>query len=175
MRGALERRAFEFRAEEDGSVLAGVALPYGGKGRVGRFTEEFRTGGVTFAPSGVFLNVLHVPDRLLARYPDGGLELEDTPTAIKARVGLPDTNEGRDTRELVRSGVLRGFSVEFRAIRDTWTGTHRVVEEAMLYGIAVVAQPAYEGAVLTEGREMRAEEWFNQWHAIKGRRRWRSL
>ena len=175
MEAALERRAFEFRAEDDGAVLAGVALPYASRGSVGRFTEEFRAGGLQFAPSGVLLNVLHVSDRLLARYPDGGLELADGPAALRARVVLPDTTEGRDTRELVKAGVLRGFSVEFRALKDVWAGTHRVVEEAVLSGIGIVASPAYAGAVISDGREMRSEDFLSLRAADKGRRVWRSL
>ena len=66
MPAALERRAFELRSEDDGAVLAGVALPYASRGSVGRFTEEFRAGGLQLrGPSGVLLNVLHVSDRLL--------------------------------------------------------------------------------------------------------------
>ena len=175
MEGALERRAFEFRAEDDGQVLAGVAMPYGSRGAVGRFTESFTPGGLQFAPSGVLLNVLHVSDRLLARYPDGGLELTDSEEALRARVALPDTTEGRDCRELVKAGVLRGFSIEFRAIRDSWTGTHRTVEEAILSGIGIVASPAYAGAVISDGREMRSEDFLLLRSADKRVRRWRSL
>ena len=89
---------------------------------------------------------------------------------------LPDTTEGRDTRELVKAGVLRGFSVEFRALKDVWNGTHRVVEEAVLSGIGIVASPAYAGAVISDGREMRSRGLSYSLRAADKRvRRWRSL
>ena len=173
---ALERRAFEFRTEEDGSVLAGVALPYGSKGSVGRFTEEFRAGSLDFAPSGVFLNVMHVEHRLLARYPEGGLELRDTDKALELRVRLPDTTEGRDAREMVKSGVYRGFSVEFRAQKDRWEGTHRIVEKAQLAAIGLVHAPAYAGATVVAGAEMRSEKYLaGAASPVRRMRIWRSL
>ena len=57
-----ERRAFEFRAVDDGgAVLEGVAMPFGSRGQVGRFTEEFRPGSITYGD--VLVNVLHVNSR----------------------------------------------------------------------------------------------------------------
>ena len=177
MNAAIERRAFELRASEDGSELKGIALPYRGeRGFVGRFSEEFRAGAIQFAPSGVFLNVGHRDDRLLAKFPDGGLDLTDAPDALHLRAVLPDTAEGRDTRQLVRSGVLGGLSVEFVCKRDEWRGTHRIVHEAVLGGVAIVARPAYAGAVVREGREMRTEDYLQALCSPAGGvKRWRSL
>ena len=174
---ALERRAFELRASDDAKVLEGVALPYGSQGRVGGFTEEFRAGSVQLLPSGVLLNVLHREDRLLARYPDGGLELRDADDALHLRATMPDTGEAADARELVRTGVLRGFSIEFMAKRDEWQGRHRIVHEAIVAGVALVARPAYEGAVITEGRELATVDWLALQSGLlrKVGRRWRSL
>ena len=56
---------------------------------------------------------------------------------------LPDTTEGRDVATLVRDGVLRGFSVEFRATRDRIEGGNvRVVERAELRALSVVDDPS---------------------------------
>ena len=45
----------------------------------------------------------------------GGLELVDTETELTIRAELPETSESNDVLELVRSGVLRGLSIEFSA------------------------------------------------------------
>ena len=173
----LERRAFEFRAEGDPSsapVLVGTVIPYGERAIIGgRFSEEFTAGGVQLGD--VVANVMHVRERPLARL-GTGLTLTDGDRALTARLELPDTQEGRDTATLVRQGVLKGFSAEFRAIRDRWEGTHRVIEAARLNGLGVVDSPAYAGAVVSEGRLMLTVDHlsglFSQGH---GRRVWRSL
>lgn len=176
-RSVLERRAFEFRAVDDGAelpVLEGVAVPYGQRAKIGQFTEEFRAGGMTQVE--VIANLLHDHKQILA-VSGRGLTLTDGPEAMRARLELPDTTSGRDAAVLVRSGVLRGFSVEFRATKETWNGTHRTVEEAMMYGLGLVARPAYQGAVVVEGRDMDTSVWFAREGARfrKGRVRWRSL
>ena len=45
--------------------------------------------------------------------------------------------------ELVRTGVLRGLSVEFAALAETMEGNVRVISRARLGAIAVVDEPAY--------------------------------
>ena len=55
--------------------------------------------------------------------------------------------------ELVRSGVLRGLSVEFRAIRDRFVGDLREIGRAVLDGLGLVDRPAYAGSVGLEVRQ----------------------
>lgn len=145
-----ERRAFEFRASDDGSTITGIAIPYGEPARIGDFTEIFVPGSVTFAD--VIANRQHDRQKPLART-GAGLVLTDATDALRARIELPDTTDGRDVRELVRTGVLRGLSAEFRAIEETWEGDTRTIRAATLTGLAVVDRPAYGGASITEARE----------------------
>lgn len=154
----LERRGFELRAVSDeGATLEGVAMPFNSRGTVGRFTEEFMPGSLKYGD--VLVNLQHNPDRIVART-DGGLTLAETREALLARIELPDTGEGRDARVLVSKGVLRGLSVEFRAIKDRWQGTHRIIEEAMLDSIGIVARPAYAGATIGPAGEMRSVDYL---------------
>ncbi len=174
---ARERRAFEFRAEDTGAelpTLTGTVLPYGEKARIGRaFTEEFRAGSMD--ATDVVANVQH-DERLLLARTGGGLTLSDGPKAMEARLQLPDTQAGRDAAVLVRDGVLKGFSVEFVAMRDVWEGAHRIVQEARMVGLALVPRPAYEGAVIAEGRAVEIEAWLAlQCRGHARRRLWRSL
>ena len=82
--------------------------------------------------------------------------LADSATELRATLTLPDTSDGRDVRELVRTGVFRGFSLEFRASTEDWSGDRRMISKATLQGFAVVDDPAYVGATVHEKRE--AEE-----------------
>ena len=145
-----ERRAVEFREAAPG-VIEGVLIPYGVPSRIGGvFDEEFRAGSVRIGD--VLANRQHDRSRPLARI-GHGLTLTDAQDALRARIVLPDTQEGRDTGVLVSAGVLRGLSAEFRAIRDEWPSpTRRIVHEAELRGLAVVDSPGHEGAVIEEVR-----------------------
>ena len=175
MEGALERRAFELRSSEDGRVVEGVAVPYRSKGIVGAFTESFTPGSLRFAPGGVFLNVQHDRGRLLGKHPDGGLTLTDGAEALSLRAELPDTAEGRDVQTLIQRGVFGGFSIEFRAVRDAWQGTHRTITEAVLAAVSIVDRPVYAGATISAGAEMRSEDYLAVLAGGKRRRLWLSV
>ena len=135
MTAGLERRAFEFRESGEG-VIGGVVIPYNSPGKVGGFTERFLPGSVTFGD--VIANRQHDRAKPLARTDGGGLVLSDSTEALRARIDLPDTVDGRDVRELVQRKVLRGLSAEFRVQRDAWEGQERIIHEATLSGIGVV-------------------------------------
>ena len=174
-REAVERRAVEFRVAEGGAglaVLEGTAIRYGDKSRIGPFTEEFRSGSL--ALQDVIANIMHKRDRPLARQ-GHGLVLTDGLNELSVRMELPDTTDGRDALALVRSGVLQGLSVEFRAFRENWQGTHRIIEGAALVGVALVDRPAYAGATLAEGRSIDAAEWLGSLRQPGRVRKWRSL
>ncbi len=154
MRDGIERRAFEFRASDDGGAVEGIVIPYGQPAKVADFTERFLPGSISFGD--VIANRQHDRHKPLART-GAGLTLTDSASELRARIELPDTVDGRDVRELVRLGVLRGLSAEFRTVRDQWQGSERTIHEAQLVGLAVVDQPAYLGAGI-EARE--AVEWL---------------
>ena len=159
MSRALERRSFVLRTvpESSGAVLEGVAVPWDSPGRVGRFTETFKRGSLSFAGD-ILVNIQHDPKRVVARNtPAGGLALWDDPEGLMSRINLPDTQEGRDTRTLVSQGILGGLSIEFRALEDRWAGNHRTVLKAELDAIGIVSRPAYSGATISESRSMDSE------------------
>ena len=97
-------------------------------------------------------NIQHDRTRPLARL-GHGLTLTDSRTELRARIELPDTVEGRDTRILVEAGVLTGLSAEFRAVREDWPAPdRRVIHEAELRGLAIVDDPAHQSALIAEVR-----------------------
>ena len=155
MRDGIERRAFEFRASDDGGTVEGIVIPYGQSATVADFTERFLPGSISFGD--VIANRQHDRHKPLART-GAGLTLTDSASELRARIELPDTVDGRDVRELVRLGVLRGLSAEFRTLKDQWEGSERTIHEAQLVGLAVVDRGAYSGATVAEVRE--AAEWL---------------
>ena len=101
----------------------------------------------------VILNSHHVRARPLARSGGGGLELFDTETELTIRAELPQTTEANDVLALVRSGVLRGLSIEFSAQAERLEeGDLRVVERAKLSSIGVVDRPQYETSTVQARR-----------------------
>ena len=80
----------------------------------------------------LILNRQHERRSPLVRTGGGGLTLTDTPEALEVLAELPDTEAGRDAHTMVRTGVLRGLSVEFRALAEGFVGGVREVRRAVL-------------------------------------------
>ena len=136
---------FEFRSSDGApGILAGVVLRYGDRAEItpGLF-ERFQPGAFgDVSKADVLVNRQH--DRTAPLGRTGGLlRLTDSAVELRAELTLPKTRDGEDVAELVRHGVLRGFSIEFRARRDRVEGGVRVVEAAELRGLSVVDSPAY--------------------------------
>jgi len=146
--------AFELRAAGAGpGTLAGVLMRYGSTASIGGLAERFEPGSLTPADR-VIANMQHSREAPLAvTGPGGGLALDFGAEEVRAEVELPDTAAGRDVAVLARRGVLSGFSIEFRAVRDGVEGGVRVVREAVLLGLGIVDVPAYSDATI---RELRA-------------------
>ena len=152
----MEYRFHEFRADDGG--IDAVVLRYGDRATIGSFTEEFRAG--VFGDLGdVIANIQHQRAKPVART-GAGLELQDSAEMLKANLRLPDTAFGREARELIDAKILRGVSVEFRALEDEWQGNHRIVKRASLYGIALVDRPAYSDSQIAErwARDLKLRE-----------------
>ena len=136
------RAAFELRAEPEGRTLSGIAIRYGDTATLPFGKERFEPGA--FADlSDVRMDVQHVRSRIVART-GSGLVLTDSPDALRFSAELPDTREGNDTLELVRRGILRGASIEFRAVREQLVAGIRVIREALLSAVSVVDTGAYK-------------------------------
>lgn len=142
-------RHTEVRA--DGRVLRGTALPYATTSE--SHNERFLPGSIELAET-VTLNLRHNGLQAVAFHPNGGLRLNDSRDALQIDVDVPGTPAGDLALAEVRSGNLRGLSVEFHALhesRDT-SGT-RVIERARLSGIGLVADPSYATSVEARRRK----------------------
>ena len=143
----IERR-FSEGVTADGRTLAGTVIPYGSEGKIGNTRERFEPGAFgDVSGSDVILNRQHQRHLPLARS-GGGLTLTDSTAALAMSAELPETRDCEDTIALVRAGVLKGLSVEFRAVRERRDKGVRVIEKATLVGIAVVDRPAYADAAV---------------------------
>ena len=140
-------RTLYCRAEinpENELQLSGRAIRYGDVATLPFGKEVIDAGAFRdLANADVILNRQHNRGMPLARTGGGGLELLESPSELELRATLPDTPTGREALTLVRSGVLRGFSIEFRAIREYVRERILHVAQANLVGIALVDRPAY--------------------------------
>ena len=147
LRCAIEIRADDTR--QSPGRLYGELMRYGERAR--DRAERFADGALSWPDDGIVLNVQHDRRQPLARVVP---KVENGVVIIDA--ALPDTQRSRDTLALVREGVLKGLSVEFRAISDRWVGNVREIASAALRGAALVDEPAYSTSV--EARAKRRDE-----------------
>ena len=159
----------EYRAER--GEIHGVVVRYGDTATVdsprGTYLERIMPGAFDLRRD-VYFTVQHDRRRILALSGGGGLELRDGPKQLELTASIPETQDGRDARELLRRRTLRGLSVEMKIppggdSLDISTRT-RSIHRADLWGVSLVDRPAYgdSEAVLTrfdqlDGMEYRAK------------------
>ena len=140
-----EFRFCELRAAPDKRMLTGVAVKYGDVANIGTFRERFEAGAFgDLSTADVLLNAQHQRVVPLARTGGGGLVLFDTLMELRIDATLPETRAADDTLSLVRSKVLRGLSIEFKALQERMESGVRVITRAILKGVAVVDSGAYQ-------------------------------
>jgi len=81
----------------------------------------------------------------------GSLTLTEDNVGLKVRAVLPNTTLGRDTAELIRTGLVDSMSFGFSVVRDTWddTGTNRTLNSVRIHEASIVSFPAYSGTAGT--------------------------
>ena len=145
----------EYRADEDRrgpGRLRGVLVRYGERRADGR--EVFRRGALEWPASGIVLRRQHDKfNPILRALP------EVRGDEVVLDVELPDTAAGRDAAVEVRAGLLRGLSVEFRALVAEVVGGVREIRRAELCGAGLVDAGAY-GSSGVEVRGRRRRRWL---------------
>ena len=112
------RCSIELRADESMSGpgrLYGVLLNYGERAR--GLAEVFEEHSLSWDPAGVVLRRQHNRGEPIAR-----VIPEERDGAVVLDTQLPDTRSGREAAAEVRSGLLRGLSVEFKPRRQKYVG-----------------------------------------------------
>jgi hypothetical protein len=144
-------------------TLSGYAAMYGKPSvNLGGFVETLAPGAfrstlarIKAGEHDLFLLTEHTQQNILARVSAGNLRLEEDAAGLRFTVELPDTQLGRDVRELVGRGVLRGMSFSFSPIRDSWPQPgSRTLHDLTAYEISIVSSPAYPSTsvMATRGR-----------------------
>ena len=153
---ATEFRQFEFR--QQGRRLQGTAIRYGSVAQTPLGPERFEPGAFGDVSSvDAILNIQHDRKRPIARTGGGGLTLTDSATALTIAAELPNTRESEDALELVRTRVLRGLSIEFKALRERVENGVRVISRAALVGLGLVDRPAYQDSLVQVRFEVRQQ------------------
>lgn len=103
----------------------------------------------------------HDHKSLLGRMSAGNLTLEEDRVGLRFTLTLPDTQLGRDVRELVGRGILRGMSFSFGIIRDEWSKgdgqyRRRTVHDLTMFEVSVVGSPAYPATSVAATRAARS-------------------
>ena len=143
------RDGFALSIREDGALVSGIAVRYGDVAELPWGRERIAPGAFgDVAALDVIANVQHRRERPLARTSGGGLTLLDDTAALTADIALPDTADGRDVRELVNRGVLRGLSVEFYPEEIEQGYSETIIRRATLIGLGIVDRPAYSESVI---------------------------
>ena len=109
----------------------------------------FERGSLSWPSDGVVLRRQHLRESPILRF---------TPLEVEGRVTIdapiPDTAAGRDAVAEIRSGLLTGLSVEFRAVRQTIVAGVRHLTAAVLTGAGLVDNSSFVTTVEVEAREM---------------------
>ena len=153
----IEHRPAATELRVEGRRLSGTVMEYGEISPSHR--ERFEPGSLRMADA-VHLDLFHDPERAVAWHPGGGLSLDNSPDALTMYADLPPIPAADRALEEIRSGAVRGLSVEFRPLKEGRDGDIRVIEDAILTGIGIVRAPSYKQSSVEarrrSGRTMRA-------------------
>ena len=148
------RCKIELREDEGKPArIVGTLLPFGVQAQ--DRAELFEAGSVSWPEGGVTLRRQHNRHQPILKF----TPIEDA-DGLRVDAPIPDTVAGRDAAEEIRSGLLAGLSVEFRATKQTILSGVRRIAAGVLCGAGLVDSPSYSQATV-EARELaeRDTEW----------------
>ena len=140
--------------------LTGVLLTYGEQAHDRR--ELFERGSIDLdaikASGGIVIDRQHTRGAPIMRVIP---ELRGDELVIDQ--ALPDTQAGRDAAVEIRSGLMRGLSVEFQAIKARMVSGVRRISEAALVAAGLVDDASYSGSTVEVRDTRRPETWLRPW------------
>lgn len=146
---------FEVRETPDGMVFEGYASVFNSRSEnLGGFTEFVAPGAFTRSlksRNDVKLLWNHDAGQVLGSTRAKTMTLTEDNRGLKVSATLPNTQLGRDTAELIRTGIIDSMSFGFNVIKDSWNseGTERTLNAVRLFEVSIVAFPAYAGTAGT--------------------------
>jgi HK97 family phage prohead protease len=178
-RAKRETRTFQFELRRsdtpDGRTLDGLAAPFDSPTEIrdafGTFTEVIRPDSFTrtIAERGDRVKLLANHDR--DQFPLGNIgRLWETGAGLMMSARVSNTTAGNDALELVADDVVRGLSIGFQVVDQTWNADYssRELTEVKLLEISLVTEPAYADAGVTAVRT-RLDDLYDQLDALEGR------
>lgn len=154
----IERRSLSglvtLRAEGEPTVRGYAAMYNAETVIAGLWREQIAPGAFATALDGsddVRALFNHDPNFLLGRTKSGTLRLSEDKQGLRYDVDLPDTQQARDVRELIRRGDVTGSSFGFRIEEDEWDDTPLkrgllpllTIRKVELFDVSPVTFPAY--------------------------------
>ncbi len=146
---------FEVRETPDGMLFEGYASVFNSRSEnLGGFTEFVAPGAFTRSlksRNDVKLLWNHDAGSVLGSTRAKTMTLTEDNRGLKVSATLPNTQLGRDTAELIRTGIIDSMSFGFNVIKDSWNseGTERTLHSVRLFEVSIVAFPAYAGTAGT--------------------------
>lgn len=146
-----EYRSYQIRALGDESRTIEGFIPYNSLSQDMGFFEQILPGA--FAKSlaeskDIRALYSHDDSKLLARTKNGSLVFTDGPDGLRFQFDAPETTDGNDVLNMVRSSLIDGCSFGFSTITDNWhllNGQEvRDLVEVRLFEVSLVGTPAYE-------------------------------
>ena len=157
--GGVETRVnvadFEVRETADGMQFEGYASVFNSRSEnLGGFTEFVAPGAFTRSlksRNDVKLLWNHDAGQVLGSTRAKTMSLVEDERGLKVTATLPNTSLGRDTAELIRTGIIDSMSFGFNVIKDSWNteGNERTLHSVRLFEVSIVAFPAYAGTAGT--------------------------
>ncbi|TGA99022.1 phage major capsid protein [Sporolactobacillus shoreae] len=126
-------------------------------GSVKKFREKIAKGAFTRALRNTKRDIdfltNHDAQSILASTRNQSLSLVEDDEGLFMSAEITPTSFGKDTFELVKSGILKNMSFGFRSLKDSWqqVGNEmvRTVEELELIEVSVVRDPAYSQSTIS--------------------------
>jgi HK97 family phage prohead protease len=146
---------FEVRETADGMEFEGYASVFNSRSEnLGGFTEFVAPGAFTRSlksRNDVKLLWNHDAGQVLGSTRAKSMTLIEDERGLKVTATLPNTSLGRDTAELIRTGIIDSMSFGFNVIKDSWNteGNERTLHSVRLFEVSIVAFPAYAGTAGT--------------------------
>lgn len=146
---------FEVRETPNGMVFEGYASVFNSRSEnLGGFTEFVAPGAFTRSlksRNDVKLLWNHDAGQVLGSTRAKSMTLTEDARGLKVTATLPNTQLGRDTAELIKTGIIDSMSFGFNVIKDSWNseGTERTLHSVRLFEVSIVAFPAYSSTAGT--------------------------
>lgn len=96
----------------------------------------------------------HSSEKLLSSTRNGSLYLKEDDKGLWIEATITPTSYGKDTYELIKSGIFRNMSFGFKSVKDSWKAIEnglyeRTIHDLELFEVSVVKTPAYSQSTIS--------------------------